>query len=157
MILLEYLILSLLFDAMKTRLLVLVVLCLAGCGCLALAIVHSGCATGGSGSGSSSGTPETSSWGLRKEYREGPKPESYWNSVGLWYRVSSSPPTYLPKGYGRDRSRNESAGKWVVDDRDGKRLFVPHRGAGGVSQAVLMGEARKVTARKGYELIHNDQ
>lgn len=99
---------------------------------------------------------EISNWELRREYRKGPRPESQWNGVGLWHKVSSSPPTYLPVGYGQSQPRTDRAGSWVVDDRDGKRFFVPHRGAGGVSQAVLKTEARKATDRRGYELIFED-
>ena len=54
-------------------------------------------------------------------------PESEWNLHGLWERVGSAPATYIPKGYGRNSPRGEGAGTSFVDQRDGKRLFVPNR------------------------------
>ena len=53
-------------------------------------------------------------------------PESSWNSRGWWRRISSSPPTYIPKGHSSRAPRTEATGTWFVDQRDGKRLFVPN-------------------------------
>jgi hypothetical protein len=74
-----------------------------------------------------------------------PPAELDWNSSGVWYRVAGEPAVYLPKGYAADRPRTEQAGSWVVDQRDGKRLFVPFSGANGFSYDVLRAEATKVT------------
>lgn len=74
-----------------------------------------------------------------------PPAEQEWNSTGVWYQVAVAPPVYLPKGYEADRPRTEQAGIWVVDQRDGKRLFVPFNGANGLTYAVLRAEAAKVT------------
>jgi hypothetical protein len=71
------------------------------------------------------------------ERRKGPIPESEWNRNHLWYRVSNQPQIFLPKGYGRHLPRTEQAGTWVIDERDGKRLFVPKEGVDGISCRVL--------------------
>lgn len=120
------------------------VILLAGMGCLVLALVFANCGvvllpiT----------VPATAV--VRKveegnEHRKGPSPESEWNRIGIWYRVSDHPLTYLPKGYGRNLPRTEQAGTWVVDQRDGKRLFVPNGGADGFSSRVLLAEAKRAT------------
>jgi hypothetical protein len=79
------------------------------------------------------------------EHHKGPIPESEWNKLGLWYRISDQPPTYLPKGFGRNQARNDQTGTWFLDARDGKRFFVPHAGANGLSSAIWAAEARKAT------------
>ncbi len=79
------------------------------------------------------------------ERKAGPPPESEWNVVGLWQRVASDPPTYIPKGYSPTAPRGSGAGTWFNDARDGKKLFVPSAGCGGYSGKTLQGEARKVT------------
>jgi hypothetical protein len=77
--------------------------------------------------------------------RKGPLPESEWNAPGFWQRVGDTPPSYIPAGYARSAPRTEKVGTWVVDQRDGKRLFVPNTPVDGKSPGVWMGEARKVT------------
>lgn len=123
------------------------VVCLLGTACLGLAIVFSGC-----GAMLLTGTAASSTMmeavnrvDEAREHRKGPIPESEWNNVKLWYRISAAPPTYLPKGFSRSRTRNESTGTWFIDERDGKRLFVPKGGAGGIPETVLMTEARNAT------------
>lgn len=83
--------------------------------------------------------------GAAADHRRGPLPESEWNRPGLWQRVGDAPATYIPTGYPRSAPRTEKAGTWVVDKRDGKRLFVPNPDVNGVGAGVLMGEAIKVT------------
>jgi hypothetical protein len=73
-----------------------------------------------------------------------PAKESEWNAVGLWKRVGNNPPSYVPAGYSANRARTEREGRWFVDRRDGKRLFVP----GAVEGELLTGEAMKVTGIK---------
>lgn len=77
------------------------------------------------------------------ERRRGPLPESEWNKSGLWQRVGDSPATYIPRSYARSAPRTENAGSWVVDQRDGKRFFVPKVPLDGMSPGVWMGEAKK--------------
>jgi hypothetical protein len=79
------------------------------------------------------------------DLRKPAPPEEEWNAAALWVRVGSGPAAYIPRGYGRNLPRNEAWGKWYADARDGKRLFVPHGGAGEVPEGVLRGEAIKVT------------
>ena len=79
------------------------------------------------------------------ERRRGPKPEAVWNQSQLWERVADNPPTYIPTGYGRSTPRTETEGTWVVDERDGKRLFAPNVKVGDLEPGVLRGEARKAT------------
>ena len=74
----------------------------------------------------------------------GPPPESVWNDDGLWYRVGGESPSYLPVGYSAEAPRNDAAGYWVVDKRDGKRFFIPRKGADGYSRAVLHAEASEI-------------
>lgn len=74
------------------------------------------------------------------------KPESEWNSLGLWRKIQSVPPTYVPKGLSSREPRDGSAGRWFVDARDGKRLFAPSSTHLGYSQAIWEAEARKITA-----------
>lgn len=79
------------------------------------------------------------------ERRKGPMPESEWNRNGIWYRVSNHPLTYLPKGYGRNLPRTDQTGTWIVDERDGKRFFVPNGGADDISDRVLLADAKSAT------------
>lgn len=75
----------------------------------------------------------------------GPLPESEWNALGVWQRVADDPATYIPKGYPINAPRGDKEGTWVVDKRDGKRLFAPKQKVGDLEPGVLMGEARKVS------------
>jgi hypothetical protein len=77
--------------------------------------------------------------------RRGPLPESEWNARGLWQRVATSPATYIPKGYPVSAPRDDAHGTWLVDQRDGKRVFVPDVKVGDLEPGVLIGEARKFT------------
>ena len=79
------------------------------------------------------------------ERRKGPIPESEWNRNQLWVRVSSQPVVFLPKGYGRNLPRTDHDGTWVIDERDGKRLFVPKDGVDGISYRVLLADAKSAT------------
>lgn len=60
--------------------------------------------------------------------------------------MSNQPQIFLPKGYGRHLPRTEQAGTWVIDERDGKRLFVPKEGVDGISYRVLLADAKSATA-----------
>lgn len=75
----------------------------------------------------------------------GPAPESEWNALGIWRCVADQPATYIPKDYPASAPRGETQGSWIVDKRDGKRLFVPKVKVGDLELGVLMGEARKVS------------
>jgi hypothetical protein len=70
---------------------------------------------------------------------------SDWNKLGWWHRVATDPPTYVPTGYAANRPRTAQDGRWFIDRRDGKRVFVPNTEVGGRSPQLLEGEARKVT------------
>ena len=59
--------------------------------------------------------------------------------------MGDQPATYIPRGYSPSSPRTESHGRWFVDERDGKRLFVPSQGAGAMSAGVLRGEAINAT------------
>ncbi|MCX6875520.1 MAG: hypothetical protein NTW21_17185 [Verrucomicrobia bacterium] len=83
--------------------------------------------------------------GQLQERRKGPKPEAEWNRLGIWHRIASNPPTYLPVGYAASRPRGERDGTWLVDARDHKRLFVPNEPVNGLSPEVLKAEATKAT------------
>ncbi len=52
---------------------------------------------------------------------------------------------YLPNGYGRHLPRTEHAGTWVIDQRDGKKLFVPKAGVDGITYRVLLADAKSAT------------
>ena len=79
------------------------------------------------------------------EKRQGPSPEAEWNAKGVWQRVAENPATYIPTGYPASAPRGTAEGTWVVDQRDGKRLFVPKTAVGDYPPAVLLGDAKKVT------------
>ena len=81
----------------------------------------------------------------REERKKGVLPESEWNYLKMWRRVGSEPPTYIPDGYSPNLPRTESEGAWVVDKRDGKRLFVPNTKVGIYKPSILLGEATKIT------------
>ena len=111
-----------------------------GTASLLLAVVFANCAAPVFIAGQAVGVVATS-----RERSKGPEPESKWNDLGIWYRVSDDPPTYLPKGYGRHQPRGDSDGTWVVDARDGKRLFVPRGGVGDLPEGTLLADARLAT------------
>jgi hypothetical protein len=79
------------------------------------------------------------------EKQRGPAPEAEWNAKGVWQRVADNPATYIPKDYPASAPRGTAEGTWVIDQRDGKRLFVPRAPVGGYPPAVLLGDAKKVT------------
>ena len=68
-----------------------------------------------------------------------------WNPLGLWQRVRSDPPTYVPVGTVKGLSLSGENGTWFVDAADGWRFFVPKGGVPGYPEGVLLGEARKIT------------
>lgn len=68
-----------------------------------------------------------------------------WNPLGLWQRVRSAPPTYIPVGTPKALALTEGNGTWFVDAADGWRFFVPKGGVPGYAEGVLLGEARKIT------------
>lgn len=75
-----------------------------------------------------------------------PMPESEWNALGLWTKVQSIPPTYIPKGFTTRAPMNGPQGRWFVDARDGKRLFTPSNLHLAYSPSIWESEARKITA-----------
>lgn len=77
-----------------------------------------------------------------------PKPESEWNELGLWRKISNVPATYVPKGYTSSHHDGPDGpdGTWFVDQRDGKRLFAPSSAHLGYSHKIWEAEARKITA-----------
>lgn len=87
------------------------------------------------------------------ERRQGPRPEYQWNAMGTWRKISQNPATYIPRDYPISAPRGKSNGTWMVDARDGKRLFVPHEKAGDYDSAVLMGDAKKITNWQPRNLI----
>lgn len=125
---------------------------LLGFGCLSLAIVFGNC-----------GIPAIAVYKpveaisnqvvRTNEQRHGPAPESEWNREKLWVRISDSPPCYLPRGYPRSHSTGPGDGSWMIDERDGKRLFIPKGGADGFPEAVLRAEARVATHWKIRETL----
>ena len=90
-------------------------------------------------------TGRTGPFAARAERKAGPQPESDWNKTRLWRKVGDSPAIYIPRAYPVTASRSESAGRWFVDARDGKRLFVPRTPVGGLTPGVLEGEAVNAT------------
>jgi hypothetical protein len=76
-----------------------------------------------------------------------PKPEWEWNELGLWIKTSNDPATYVPKGYASS-PQDGPRGRWLVDERDGKRLFVPASSHLGYSHQIWEAEARKITANE---------
>jgi hypothetical protein len=77
-----------------------------------------------------------------------PKKVEDWNASKIWQQVNSTPPTYVPTGYGASRPRTDHDGTWFTDKRDGKRVLVPNQSVRGWEHGVLVGEAKKVT---GYD------
>ena len=118
------------------------------CSLTSLILVFGACA-GSAGSGTGSTTINTTKMpnfgSMIAERMAGVPGESEWNRAGVWYRVEDTPPTYLPVGYSSGRPRTEAEGEWLVDERDGKRLFVPHGGTDRIRQPILRAEAAKVT------------
>lgn len=74
-------------------------------------------------------------------------PESEWNASGIWQKVSSSPPSYVPRGYASSAA-HQQGGMWYVDKRDGKRLFAPKASFRDIQPGVWQGEAKKITANR---------
>ena len=74
-------------------------------------------------------------------------PESEWNASGIWQKVSSSPPSYVPRGYASSAA-HQQGGIWYVDKRDGKRLFAPKASFRDIQPGVWQGEAKKITANR---------
>lgn len=107
----------------------------------ALAAAQPGCASGTEGGLTGRAGP----FAARAERKAGPQPESEWNKNRLWRRIANAPATYIPRAYPESASRGNGAGKWIVDARDGKRLFVPRSAVGGLSPGVLEGEALNAT------------
>lgn len=68
-----------------------------------------------------------------------------WDPVGIWYRVSNNPPTYLPKGTPASTPLDAANGTLFVDAVDGWRFFVPKGGGAGYSELTLRGQADKIT------------
>jgi hypothetical protein len=68
-----------------------------------------------------------------------------WNSAGVWRRISSTPPSFVPADFPRHASPAKHGELWVVDENDGWRFFVPVGGTPRYSEGLLLGEARKVT------------
>lgn len=141
---------------MKSRHIVVVLFGIVGLGCMFLAVVFSGCGLPVVLVGKTV-EPAVIKMMENQEHRKGPIPESEWNPIGIWYRISDTPPVYLPKGYGRDLPRNDRSGTWYVDKRDGKRLFVPHGGVDGIPEAALAVEARNSTRWKTYDKMKVDK
>ena len=81
-------------------------------------------------------------------------PETEWNKLGIWQRVAEQPVTYIPHGYGVSAPRGEKDGRWFVDKRDGKRLFVPSDKVGEFSNGVLLGEARKIVGQGSRQYLN---
>ncbi len=75
-------------------------------------------------------------------------PESEWNRYGTWEKVSSSPPSYVPRGYASSAPAGNQGGTWYVDKRDGKRLFAPNASFRDILPGVWQGEAKKITANR---------
>ncbi|MGB0292547.1 MAG: hypothetical protein ACPGIA_08195 [Luteolibacter sp.] len=83
---------------------------------------------------------EYAAHGVKNTLRsDAPDPESKWNKYGWWKRISDDPPSYIPKDYPVTAPRTRAHGDWFVDQRDGKRLFVP------TGDDVLSADARVVT------------
>lgn len=134
----------------RSRFVSLLLIGLSGFGCLGLAVLFGNCgiillpfAVAGKPVAMASERVAES-----VEHAQGPIPEAVWNSDGLWYRSDDNPPTYLPKGYSRARSLEAGAGSWMVDERDGKRLFIPKGGVGYIPEGTFRSVARYATRWK---------
>lgn len=88
------------------------------------------------------------------EHRQGPRPESEWNRLGIWRKIANSPATYIPRDYPISAPRGKADGSWVVDARDGKRLFVPNKKVGDYESAVLSADAKKITNWQSRQIIN---
>ena len=118
-------------------------ICGSGIALAVLTAAQPGCATGNEVSRAATG--RVGPFAARAERKAGPQPESEWNKTRLWRKVGDSPATYIPRAYSVTASRSASAGRWIVDVRDGKRLFVPRTSVGGLTPGVLEGEALNAT------------
>jgi hypothetical protein len=132
------------------RLVSLLLVGISGIGCLGLAILFANCGIVTVPLAVAAKPIAIASEGVSEsiEHSKGPIPETVWNEDKLWYRVADSPPTYLPQGYSRDRSLGPSAGSWMVDERDGKRLFIPKGGVGDIPEGTFRSVARYATQWK---------
>ncbi len=93
------------------------------------------------------GSSLSQSLGKTIKRHSSPKPEWEWNELGLWKKTQSDPATYIPKSYASP-PQDGPRGKWLVDVRDGKRLFVPATSHLGYSHQIWESEARKITANE---------
>ncbi len=73
------------------------------------------------------------------------KPDAEWNQLGIWHRVGDKPQTYVPTGYAASAPRTDREGSWFIDQRDGKKFFVPNEKVSRWEPGVLTGEAKKIT------------
>ena len=131
----------------RNRLVSLLLIGVSGIGCLGLAVLFGNCGIILLPAAVAAKPVAMASEGISEsiEHAKGPIPEAVWNSDGLWYRSDDHPPTYLPKGYSRERSLGPSAGSWMVDERDGKRLFIPKGGVGDIPEGTFRSVARYAT------------
>lgn len=61
---------------------------------------------------------------------------------GHWVKVSSSPPTYYPRGLAADVPTDHRSGEWVSTGDDlGTRFFIPFKGISGGERHGLLQEA----------------
>jgi hypothetical protein len=134
------------------RLVSLLLIGLSGTGCLGLAILFANCGIIVAPIAVAGKPVVMASDKLSEsiEHAKGPLPEADWNHDKLWYRIADAPPTYVPKGYSRDRSLGPSAGMWMVDKRDAKRLFIPKGGVGEVPEGTYRSVARYATQWKPH-------
>lgn len=69
-----------------------------------------------------------------------PSPESEWNRERTWKKIGETPPSYVPYLY---EGTPGADGEWLIDERDGKRFFIPKEELDGLSPTVLRAEAYK--------------
>lgn len=75
-----------------------------------------------------------------KFFEGDPTPESEWNRERTWKKISDTPPSYAPYLY---EGTPGADGDWLIDERDGKRFFIPKEELDGLSPTVLRAEAYK--------------
>jgi hypothetical protein len=54
-----------------------------------------------------------------------------WNPLGIWHRIGSESPTYIPIGTAEVLALSEANGTWFVDAADGWHFFLPKNGVPG--------------------------
>lgn len=97
----------------------------------------------------------------KNERKRGVLPESVWNKHGLWKKIGSQPPTYIPSNCSQSSPMSNDDGQWFVDVRkeaDGKRFFVPNYLDGPVNATILAVEAKANVNwqySKGEKWYHN--